>query len=127
MADSSTRSHVKRRPGYLVAHVAESPKVKCPCGLSTRILTRADTSVCNVHVTEIRNARKHYHKKCTEVYFILEGYGILELNQDRVNVGPGSVVLIEPGTRHRLLGNVRTIVFGVPPLEPDDEYFDNPR
>jgi hypothetical protein len=35
-------------------------------------------------------------------------------------------VYIEPTTRHRLYSEagVRTIVFGVPALNPEDEYFD---
>jgi len=36
------------------------------------------------------------------------------------------VVYIEPYTRHRLWSRegVRTVVFGVPALRPEDEYFD---
>ena len=52
--------------------------------------------------------------------------GVLELNEEQVEVGPGTVVYIEPGTRHRLSSSegVRTVVFGVPALHPEDEYFD---
>jgi mannose-6-phosphate isomerase-like protein (cupin superfamily) len=71
---------------------------------------------------------KHYHKECTEVYLILEGRGQMELNGDRIEVGPGTVVYIEPYTRHRLTSKdgVRTVVFGVLAWRPDDEYFDPP-
>jgi mercuric reductase len=42
-----------------------------------------------------------------------------------VEVGPGTVVYIEPGTWHRLTSaeGVRTVVFGFPALRPGDEYF----
>ena len=45
---------------------------------------------------------------------------------ETVSVAPGMVVYIEPGTRHRLSSaeGVRTVVFGVPALLPEDEYFD---
>jgi mannose-6-phosphate isomerase-like protein (cupin superfamily) len=48
------------------------------------------------------------------------------LNGDVIDVEPGMVIYIEPLTRHRLESTegVRTIVFGVPALHPDDEYFD---
>lgn len=67
-----------------------------------------------------------YHRESTEVYFVLEGQGQMELNGDVVEVRPGTVVYIEPGTRHRLwsAAGVRTVVFGVPALRPEDEYFD---
>jgi mannose-6-phosphate isomerase-like protein (cupin superfamily) len=66
------------------------------------------------------------NKECTEVNYSLEGVGKMELNGDVVEVGPGTVVYIEPGTRHRLRSEegVRTVVFGVPALRQDDEHFD---
>jgi mannose-6-phosphate isomerase-like protein (cupin superfamily) len=110
--------------GYLVKRLADAPTVPCPCGASTRPLTRLDTPVCNLHVTHITDSVRHYHRRCTEVYYILEGHGEMDLNGDIVSVEPGTVIVIEPYTRHRLWGDVRTIVFGVPALERDDEYFD---
>jgi mannose-6-phosphate isomerase-like protein (cupin superfamily) len=50
----------------------------------------------------------------------------MELNSDVLDVEPGTVVCIEPSTRHRLVSaeGVRTVVFGVPALSGDDEFFD---
>jgi mannose-6-phosphate isomerase-like protein (cupin superfamily) len=111
--------------GYLVRRLQDAPTVPCPCGESTRPLTRAETPACNLHVTFIKDSVKHYHKECTEVYYILEGQGKMELNDDVVEVCPGVIVYIEPYTWHRLFSEdgVRTIVFGVPALNPEDEYF----
>jgi mannose-6-phosphate isomerase-like protein (cupin superfamily) len=113
-------------PGYLVRHREDAPTVPCPCGQSTRFLTRVDTPVCNFHITSISDSAKHYHRECTEVYYILEGRGKMELNDDVIDVEPGMVVYIEPYTRHRLISaeGVRTVVLGVPALRPEDEYFD---
>ena len=112
--------------GYLVRRLADAPTVPCPCGESTRPLTRADTEACNLHVTFIRDSVLHYHKECTEVYYILEGKGKMELNGDVIDVKPNMIVYIEPYTRHRLWSDagVRTIVVGMPALNPEDEYFD---
>ena len=98
----------------------------CPCGLSTRPLTADDHGVCNLHVTFIQDSVKHFHKACTEVYYILEGRGKMELNDDVIDVEPGMVVYIEPYTRHRLYSKegVRTIVVGVPPFQQDDEFYE---
>lgn len=110
--------------GYTVRRLAEAPTVPCPCGQSTRLLTRADGPLANVHVTEIRDAARHYHRHCTEIYYVLEGTGRLELGGDVVDVEPGTLVVIEPMTPHRLVseGGVRTMVIGFPALDPDDEY-----
>ena len=113
-------------PGYLVRRLQDAPTVPCPCGQSTRPLTRADTEVCNLHVTSITDSQRHYHKLCTEVYYVLEGRGQMELNDEVVDVEPGTVIFIEPYTRHRLwsAAGVRIVLVGMPALQPEDEFFD---
>src|SRR5262245_53309160 len=98
--------------GYLVRRMSEAPTIPCPCGQSTRALTRVDTPTCNFHITFIQDSVKHFHKECTEVYYILEGRGKMELNNDVIDVEPGMVIYIEPWTAHRLCSpaGVRTIV-----------------
>src|SRR4051812_14120624 len=83
--------------GYLVRPIKDAPTVPCPCGQSTRAITRADTAACNFHITFIQDSVRHYHRHCTEVYYILEGHGKMELNGDMIDVEPGLVILIEPG------------------------------
>lgn len=109
--------------GYLVRHIQDVAPVPCPCGSSTRPITIADTPVVNFHVTHIQDSVKHFHKQTTEVYYILEGHGHMELGDDVVEVTPGAVILIEPGTPHRGYGDFRTIVVGIPAARHDDEFF----
>jgi mannose-6-phosphate isomerase-like protein (cupin superfamily) len=111
--------------GYLVRRVQDAPTVDCPCGKSTRPLTAADNGVCNLHVTLITDSVKHYHRETTEVYYILQGRGKMELNDDVIDVEPGMVIYIEPGTAHRLVSpeGVQTLVVGIPAYREDDEFF----
>jgi len=44
----------------------------------------------------------HNHKGQEEVYFFVSGSGIMELDDDKIEVGPGDVVLIEDGVFHRV-------------------------
>jgi mannose-6-phosphate isomerase-like protein (cupin superfamily) len=113
-------------PGYLIRRLAEAPSVPCPCGVSTRPLTAADGAPCSLHVTSIRDSERHYHKQTTEVYYILEGSGKIELNGDWHAVEPGTVIWIEPGTRHRVVSDdgLKTIVFALPAFNANDERFD---
>jgi mannose-6-phosphate isomerase-like protein (cupin superfamily) len=52
----------------------------------------------------------------------------MELNDDVVDVEPGTVIYIEPNTAHRLYSDegVQTIVFGVPAYRLDDEFYVRP-
>ncbi len=111
--------------GYFVRHLTDAPTVPCPCGQSTRPLTFEDTPLCNLHITFITDSVKHYHRETTEVYYILEGRGKMELNDDVIDIDPGMVIYIAPFTAHRLHSEagVKTIVFGVPAYRAEDEFF----
>jgi hypothetical protein len=63
--------------------------------------------------------------ECTEVYYILQGQGKMEWNDDVIDVAPGVLIDIEPFTPHRLwsVEGVRTIVFGSPALKPTSMFF----
>ena len=109
--------------GYIYRKKSEAPTVPCPCGESTRILQRTDSPAASLHVTHITDSIKHYHRDCTELYYILEGVGKMELGEDAVDLEPGVTILIEPGTPHRAFGDITTLVIGVPAWNPADEHF----
>ena len=108
---------------YQVRHLRDATVVPCPCGTSHRIFTRADTPVANLHVTEITDSRKHFHRKSTEYYYILEGTGRMELNNDVIDVEPGTAVIIPPGTAHRAFGHLKALIVVIPAAEHGDEFF----
>ena len=105
------------------------PGVPCPCGTAQRGLFQEDNPLCSLHLTEIdSNARTHYHKEHTEVYYFLEGTAELELDGETHPVKPGMAVLIPPGIRHRAVvapdKPIKIINFVMPPFDPEDEWFD---
>ncbi len=80
-----------------------------------------------VHRTDISaDARTHYHRRLTEVYYILEcdPQACLELDGERVPVAPGKCVLIRPLVRHRAVGRMQVLVIVYPKFDPADEWFD---
>lgn len=110
----------------LVRHQSAVEPVPCPCGFATRILTVADGGPCSLHVTRIRHAERHHHRRTTEVYYILRGTGKVELDGAWTPVEPGSVVHIPAGVRHRVQADdeIETVVVAVPPFDPADEHLD---
>ena len=108
---------------YIVRHIEDVKSIPCPCGTSTRIVTRADTEVANLHVTHIKDAEKHYHKGCTEYYYVIEGSGQMELDGDVVDLRVGTAVVIPPGVAHRSWGDFKAVIVGVPAWEHTDEFF----
>ncbi len=113
--------------GYEVVQMEDVEAVACPCGLSRRAFVSADNPVATLHVVDISiDARTHYHKKLTEIYYILETHGeaYMELDGERVPVRAGTAVLIRPGTRHRAVGRMKIINVPIPAFDPQDEWFD---
>lgn len=109
----------KQKP--IVRHLDEVEPVPCPCGTSWRIITRADTEVSNIHVTHIMDSQKHYHERCSEYYYILEGGGTMELDDERVELRPGLAIFIPAGVAHRGYGDFRAVIVGIPAWETEDE------
>ena len=121
MADKTTR------PGYELIDFAQIPGVDCPCGTARRAFVNDEDFPGTVHVTEIcRDAQVHYHKKLTEVYYILEceAGAQMQLDDGKVDIRPGTCLLIRPGTRHCALGRMRVLIIVFPKFDTEDEWFD---
>jgi len=113
------------QPRYWVSQLDQMDGVQCPCGISRRAFVRPDNPLATLHMVDIRvNAEKHYHKKLTEIYLILEGEGFMELDDDRIPVQPLTAIFIPPGVRHRAVGQMRIVNLPVPAFDPTDEWFD---
>jgi mannose-6-phosphate isomerase-like protein (cupin superfamily) len=111
---------------FEIAHVAGLQPVTCACGQARRAFVDDPGRVASLHVVDISaDARAHYHKRMTEIYYILEGEGHIELDGERYAVRPGDAILIKPGCRHRAVGRLRVLNVPVPAFDPADEWFDD--
>jgi quercetin dioxygenase-like cupin family protein len=75
------------------------------------------------HAVDIDGARPHFHKRSTELYYVLGGEGSVILDGVEHEVKPGSMVHIPPGVVHAAKGRMRVLVVGIPDIA-DDDYFD---
>ncbi len=73
-----------------------------------------------VHVKGM--VKRHFHRKQTEVFVVIEGNGILEIGESSYSVGCGDVFLCPPETVHSVEGNLKILVFKYN-YEPDDSYW----
>lgn len=103
------------------------PGTSCPCGTARRAFADVPGFPGTIHRTEIStDAVTHYHKKLTEVYYILscDEDARMQLNEDVVQLKPGICVLIHPGTRHRAIGKMEVLIVCLPKFDEADEWFD---
>ena len=110
---------------YQIVNTKSLLPTACPCGTAKRAFTDDPDQIASLHVVDIcQTAKTHYHKKMTEIYYVLEGNGQIELDSMRFDVEPGSAIMIKPGCRHRAIGNLKLLNIPVPAFDPEDEYFD---
>lgn len=110
-----------------IVDFAELQGVACPCGTARRAFADVPEFPGTVHVTQVKlDAERHYHKRLTETYFILEcgPEARMELDGETVPVKPGVCVLIPPGVRHRALGRMKVLIVVFPKFDPADEWLD---
>ena len=108
----------------LVRHEGEVPRELSTCGWRDRLISREDADVAAwAHAVDIDGAREHYHKRSTELYYVLDGDGVVLLDGEEHPVRTGSLVHIPPGVVHGARGRMRVLVVGIPDIADDDVYF----
>ena len=110
---------------YMIADLEKVDPVPCPCGQARRAFAEPDNDVATLHVVDITaDSEVHYHKKMTEIYFVLEGEGFMELDGEKIPVKPMTSIFIKPGCRHRAVGKLRIVNIPIPAFDPEDEWMD---
>ncbi|MGE5274059.1 MAG: cupin domain-containing protein [Verrucomicrobiota bacterium] len=70
---------------------------------------------------------RHYHAASEEIYYVVEGWGEMELDGDRRQVAVGDAVLIPPGARHQIRADadgLRFLCCCAPAYRHEDTFFD---
>jgi mannose-6-phosphate isomerase-like protein (cupin superfamily) len=110
---------------YVIKQKSDVIPTPCPCGSATRIITALDGAPVSVHSVLIKkDSEIHYHKKQTEIYYVIRGQGEIYLDGHLFPISEGSTIMIPPGVRHRAIGDLEIINVVYPPFDPEDEYID---
>jgi mannose-6-phosphate isomerase-like protein (cupin superfamily) len=114
-------------PGpLLIRHEGHTPRERSTCGWRDRLISREDAPLSPAawaHAVNIDGAKLHYHKRSTELYYVLSGSGTVLLDGMEQAVSAGSLVHIPPGVIHGARGQMRVLVVGIPDIAEDD-YFE---
>jgi mannose-6-phosphate isomerase-like protein (cupin superfamily) len=110
----------------LVRHEGHAPRERSACGWRDRLISREDVSLSPAawaHVVDIDGSKPHYHKRSTELYYVLSGSGTVSVGGVEHAVQPGTLLHIPPGVVHAARGRMRVLVVGIPDIA-DDDYFE---
>ena len=82
-------------------------------------------SLAEASLPQAASTQRHHHKLSEEIYFLLEGTALMEIDGIEREVGPGDAILIPPGARHQItaLSPLRFLCCCAPPYTDADTYF----
>ena len=110
----------------LIRHEGCTPRERSSCGWRDRLISHEDAGLLPAawaHAVDIDGAKLHFHKRSTELYYVLDGAGTILLDGAAHEVTKGSIVHIPPGVVHGARGTMRVLVVGIPDIA-DDDYFE---
>lgn len=85
-----------------------------------------EQSLAEATLPEGGATERHYHKMSEELYYLLEGRGVMEIDGKTREVGPGDAILIPAGAWHKIKATkaMRFLCCCAPPYEHEDTYFE---
>lgn len=91
-----------------IKNLAEVPAFTTKDGSEIReLLAHRNSVIVNQSLAEARlpigaSTAPHYHPKCEEIYYLTDGRGRVQVEDDTQEVGPGDAIAIPPGARHQI-------------------------
>jgi mannose-6-phosphate isomerase-like protein (cupin superfamily) len=111
-------------PESKLIDVYELDPVENVCDQTLReVISLPKVSLAHVIMDEGNVSLWHQHSRMSEVYFILEGEGILYYGNEALQAKKGAYLIIPPNTPHKLKNTGKSdlehLVFAIPPFDPD--------
>ncbi|MCZ7381420.1 MAG: cupin domain-containing protein [Candidatus Methanoperedens sp.] len=102
----------------VIRNLKETPTERGSGGRRRRRITEKESGSVAFSHLKISDAKKHYHEKTTEFYYVLKGEGWLETDDGSISLTEGTMVMIRPGVGHRAVssGELEVLIAMAPPL-----------
>lgn len=91
-----------------VRHIDQVPSFTTKDGSEIReLLAHRNSCIARQSLAEARlpaggRTTPHYHRQVEEIYYLLEGTGLMQIGQETRVVGPGDAIAIPPGEIHQI-------------------------
>jgi mannose-6-phosphate isomerase-like protein (cupin superfamily) len=95
--------YILRKPGKLV-------RSDDMCGEFCEIFGPPVSKNISISRFRVAGAKKHIHKKTTEIYHVLSGSGYIEIDNKRERLKEGYSVMIKPNTPHRAIADAGSLL-----------------
>lgn len=100
-------SYLRRDPAE-VAPWAET------CGQIRCLVEESDGAAAEIHHVQIEDAKLHYHAKTDEFYYVIDGQGMMVLDDETIELHRGVVVYVPRGVKHKAIGKLTVLTICIP-------------
>ena len=83
-----------------VRRLDDQDEFRSVCGMRRDLVGPAEDEPLLFHYMRIHDSRKHYHNKTIEYYFVVEGTGEMELDDETVAIAKGDMIVVPTGVWH---------------------------
>ncbi|MFN8108621.1 MAG: cupin domain-containing protein [Thermoleophilia bacterium] len=115
------------------ARDAATPFVTVDGSTIRSLLDRSNAPVANHSLAEAtlgagERTTRHHHRVSEEIYYLVAGEGLMELDGEVAEVRTGDAILIPPGAWHQITaskdGPLRLLCSCSPPYSHEDTFFE---
>ncbi len=83
-----------------VRRLADQDEFRSVCGMRRDLVGPTEDEPLLFHYMRIHDSTKHYHRKTIEYYYVVEGTGEMELDDETVPIGKGDMIVVPTGVWH---------------------------
>ena len=111
---------------HLVRKLKDAKPSEITCGLMRKLTDTNDFKDMDVvHVTIKDSTKKHFHRKLTEVYYVMKGSIDVEIDRKIEHLKKDQMIMIFPNTNHKAWKtskeDAELLVVCSPPWTEEDE------
>jgi mannose-6-phosphate isomerase-like protein (cupin superfamily) len=105
---------MKAATSFLRRDPATIPPWAETCGQIRCLVEEKDGAAAEVHHVEIQDAKLHYHERTDEFYYVIDGEGRMQLDDEEIELHKGVVVYVPRGIKHRAWGKLTVLTVCIP-------------
>ena len=112
-----------------VVRLGDQEEWRSTCGMRRDFVPVGKDEPVWFHYMRIHDARKHLHQRTTEYYYVTEGVGEMDLDDETVAIAKGDMIIVPPGVAHTARpttdAELHVLIIVVPPAGGDgNDQFD---
>src|SRR5262245_1240926 len=77
------------------------------CGQIRPLIEEKDDAAAELHHLEITSAKLHYHQRTDEIYYVIDGQGRMQLDDEQIELHSGVAVYVPRGVKHKAWGQLK--------------------